>query len=118
MEVLGNLRQTLADNIYRLRKERGWTQHDLAAAAGMSVDALRGYEQKKRWPDPEQIEALAGALESPPWLLVCPPEKMGPEISPDELRTLLDYAVKSEVFRNAVAASLVAVLRDKLNKPD
>jgi transcriptional regulator with XRE-family HTH domain len=67
--VLGTLRAILAENISSLRKKRGWTQHDLAAAVGLSAEAIRGYEQKRKWPDPEIIEAIAGALDTDPTAL-------------------------------------------------
>lgn len=57
------MRKMLADNLSSLREKRGWTQHDLAAAAETSVENIRNYEQKRRWPDPEILDGIAMALE-------------------------------------------------------
>lgn len=76
IESLVNLRQTLADRLVFYRKRKGWKQHDLAAHIGTSVEAVRGYEQQRRWPDPEMIEALATALEIRPIELLTLPEEM------------------------------------------
>lgn len=62
MLLVANLRQILADRLAHHRKLLGWTQHDLAAESGIKVQALRNYEQQRRWPDPEEIERLARAL--------------------------------------------------------
>ncbi len=45
------------------RGEAGLTQRQLAAKAGLSVAALRDFEQfRRRWPRPNSLAALAGAL--------------------------------------------------------
>lgn len=62
MELLANLRDALSDRLKQFREKVGWTQYDLAAACGMSVGTIRGYEQKTRWPDPEEMEKMANAL--------------------------------------------------------
>jgi transcriptional regulator with XRE-family HTH domain len=62
MDLLGNLRKALSVRMKELRDKRGWDQHDLAAAVNMSASGIRGYEQEKRWPDPEELEKLAKAL--------------------------------------------------------
>lgn len=76
LDSLANLRRTFAERLVQLRKRKNWTQYDLAPAAGISVDTLRGYEQQKRWPDPEIIEALAKALDCRPADILIAPEDM------------------------------------------
>src|ERR1700683_4289472 len=45
------------------RGETGLTQRQLAARAGLSVAALRDFEQyRRRWPRPDSLAALAAAL--------------------------------------------------------
>jgi DNA-binding SARP family transcriptional activator/transcriptional regulator with XRE-family HTH domain len=45
------------------RGDAGLTQRELAAKAGLSVAALRDFEQfRRRWPRPNSLAALAGAL--------------------------------------------------------
>lgn len=76
MDLLANLRQALATRLSHYRKVMKWTQHDLAAHVGTSVEAIRGYEQQRRWPDPEMIEAMAKALNVRPIELLTEPEDM------------------------------------------
>src|SRR5207249_4318301 len=45
------------------RHEAGLTQRELAAKAGLSVAALRDFEQsRRRWPRPSSVAALGSAL--------------------------------------------------------
>lgn len=44
------------------RREAGLTQRELAAKAGLSVAALRDFEQSRRRPRPHSLDALGGAL--------------------------------------------------------
>src|SRR5260370_28344557 len=44
------------------RREAGLTQRELAAKAGLSVAALRVFEQSSRRPRPHSLAAVAGAL--------------------------------------------------------
>lgn len=98
IELLANFRQVLAERLTRLRKSRDWTQYDLAAAARISVDALRGYEQQKRWPDPEIIEALGRALEVKPIELLVMPEELRPK-SPEQALEVLSEFVKKNLSK-------------------
>ena len=53
------------ETIKRLRKAAGMTQGQLAEAAGVSVFAVRAYEQSKRTPNREQKAATSDALGIP-----------------------------------------------------
>jgi transcriptional regulator with XRE-family HTH domain len=55
---------TFAEKLRQLREERGWSQNDLATASGVSVWAIRDYEQAKRRFDPglQLLVKLAKAL--------------------------------------------------------
>lgn len=55
----------LGETLKRLRVAAGLTQSDLADAAGVSVFAVRAYEQGKRTPNSAQRKAIAGALGVP-----------------------------------------------------
>jgi len=48
----------LARNIQRLRKARGWTQDELADASGISMPAIRAYENDLREPNCKALVAL------------------------------------------------------------
>lgn len=53
---------TVAENIKRIRKEKGLTQKQLGEKCGMSESALRQYELGLRNPKVETIQKLATAL--------------------------------------------------------
>ena len=55
--------KALAANIRRLRKERGWTQDDLAAAAKVEQAAISLMENARANPTLLVLETVAGALE-------------------------------------------------------
>ena len=57
-----NYRDLLADNLRRLRRERGMTQRDLARAAGLTRQVVAGYEQGRTVPHRDCVAALAFAL--------------------------------------------------------
>jgi len=91
IELLANLRRILADRLFTLRKKRGWRQPDLAAACGLSSATIAQYEQQKRCPQPEDLNAIARALGVDPLALFLEePERRNP--TPEEaLDVLRDY---------------------------
>lgn len=104
MDLLGNLRFVFADRLKHFREAKRWTQHDLAAAAEMSVSGVRGYEQKSRWPDPEEIEKLATVLGCDVQDLLGYPKTR--EITPQQALEVLSRFVESR------STSLKAALRE------
>ena len=52
----------LGDRIKKLRKERGWTQTDLAERAGCSRRAIVYYERDGKYPPAPVLAAMAGAF--------------------------------------------------------
>jgi transcriptional regulator with XRE-family HTH domain len=54
------LSEVLARNLKALRG--GLTQRELADAAGVHVEVIRGIEQGRTWPERENLERLARAL--------------------------------------------------------
>lgn len=56
---------TLARNVTRLRKKRGWTEDDLAAAAKMEQGAVSLIESRRSNPTVETLESVAKALRVP-----------------------------------------------------
>ena len=51
------------------RRAKGWTQGDLAEAAGVTQATLSRYENDLRMPDEDQLRMLANALDVTPALL-------------------------------------------------
>lgn len=65
-------RELLAMNIIRLRREKGWSQDDLAFAAGLHRTFVAHVERQVRNISIDNIERLAGALQVPVWRLLQP----------------------------------------------
>jgi transcriptional regulator with XRE-family HTH domain len=59
------VRNRLAVNMKRLRKERGWSQEALADEAGLDRTYISGIERKVKNPTITVVERLARALECP-----------------------------------------------------
>lgn len=62
MDKAKRLKQ-LASKLKALRKLYGYTQADLADAAGLSDGAIKMIETGRRWPRPETLELLASAFD-------------------------------------------------------
>jgi len=57
-----NLRKLLAQNIKNYRKIRGFSQEMLAEKAGTSTTHIGMIETSKKYPSPQMLEKIAGAL--------------------------------------------------------
>jgi|ERR1041385_4155338 transcriptional regulator with XRE-family HTH domain len=57
--------KALAANVRRIRKERGWTQDDLAAETEVEQAAISRIENARANPTLEMLESLARALDVP-----------------------------------------------------
>lgn len=57
-----DVRQRLAANMKRLRKERGWSQEVLADEAGLDRTYISGIERKVKNPTITVVDRVAGAL--------------------------------------------------------
>lgn len=58
-----DMRKLVGDNCARIRKQRGWTQEELAERSGLSQQYLSDLERGKRNPTVLTIFELAQALE-------------------------------------------------------
>ena len=58
-----DVRQRLAVNMKRLRKERGWSQEALADEAGLDRTYISGIERVVKNPTIVVVERVAAALE-------------------------------------------------------
>ncbi|MEL0154128.1 helix-turn-helix transcriptional regulator [Sphingopyxis sp.] len=57
-----DVRERLAANMKRLRKERGWSQEALADEAGLDRTYISGIERRVKNPTITVIERVAAAL--------------------------------------------------------
>lgn len=57
-----DVRQRLAANMKRLRKERGWSQEDLADEAGLDRTYISGIERRVKNPTVTVVDRVAVAL--------------------------------------------------------
>jgi len=57
-----DVRQRLAANMKRLRKERGWSQEDMAENVGLDRTYVSGIERQKKNPTIIVVERVAKAL--------------------------------------------------------
>jgi len=64
------LRDVLAQNMRRLRKEKGWSQEELAFRSGIHRTYISGVERSERNVSIDNIEKIAAALETHPDLLL------------------------------------------------
>jgi transcriptional regulator with XRE-family HTH domain len=77
----------IGDRIRRLRKERGWTQKELAERTGCSQRAIVYYEREGKYPPAPVLAAMAGAFGLSLDAIVAPdePTKRGNRDEPDLL---------------------------------
>lgn len=62
-------RITLGLKVRQFRQERGWNFEELSKQTGISVSYLNEIEKGKKYPQPENLEKLAGALRITPEFL-------------------------------------------------
>lgn len=73
-----DVRRRLSVNLQRLRREKGWSQEDLAAESGLHRTYVSGLERCVRNPTITVVDRLAIALGAPIGaLLETPPKKAG-----------------------------------------
>jgi len=59
---MANIREVLANNIKKYRRDNGFSQDKLAELAGISSQYLATVETCRKFPTPEVLERLAKAL--------------------------------------------------------
>lgn len=62
---VADIARLLADNLKRIRGEKGLTQGQLAEKANVSFGTIQGYESTRRWPELPYVKAIAKALDVP-----------------------------------------------------
>jgi len=71
---------SFGDNLKRLRRDKGWTQGDLAEAAGIKTTHIPNLENEKGDPKLSTVYKLLGALECSPDQLLTDMNKAGNEV--------------------------------------
>lgn len=66
-------RETLALNMIRLRRDRGWSQESLGAEAGLHRTFVAHMERQVRNPSLNSIEKIAAAFGIQVWEILRPP---------------------------------------------
>jgi transcriptional regulator with XRE-family HTH domain len=59
---MATLRETLADNMRKIRRKGGMTQAKLAEKAGVSTHFIAMIEIARKFPAPESLDRIAAAL--------------------------------------------------------
>lgn len=73
-----DVRRRLSLNLQRLRREKGWSQEDLAEESGLHRTYISGIERCVKNPTITVVDRLAVALAAPMGaLLEAPPKKAG-----------------------------------------
>lgn len=94
---MDDLSEIVAVNFKRLRAQKGWTQDDLANAAGVHIGTIRGYEAKVRWPALEYLKVLAHALDVQPKEFFRDPDEERPFALPDTTRDEIMESIKAAI---------------------
>lgn len=100
-----------------LREEKGMTQDELAAAIGVTKQAVSHYERGTRYPRRDQLEALADLFNVDIDYLTGRSDRTTRLLSDEELRLLNAYRAASEDVKTAIAGAL-GVKREKENAPE
>jgi transcriptional regulator with XRE-family HTH domain len=91
---------SIGQRIVHLRKQKNWSQRDLAEKLGISARQLVRWELNQVEPRPKSIESLAEVLGTTPEELVTAPVSLGTKkIEDEELQELLDYIPELEPRR-------------------
>lgn len=104
METL-ELKKRLSVNLKKLRKDKCWTQFELAEHAGLSDQTINSIEGLRLWPSDKTLVSIVTALGADVHSLFLPADE-------------LDNAERafSENMKNAVVNSVRALVEDTLQR--
>ena len=100
------------ERVVRLRKERGWTQQELADRVGVKVLQIRRYESGTSQPTLEVIKRLAIALSVTSDTLIFDADERGPS---DDLKLQFEAVSKFDEEDRKIAKALLESLILKHN---
>ena len=100
--AIDELRQTVADNLYRYRDMLNLTQDELAEIADMSLNGVQKIETKKAWFSIESIVKISHALAVTPAQLLLNSRK-------EQLVPLDEFSAVVGAFINSMTGSTVTI---------
>ena len=110
-----------AERLIKLRKERGFTQEQLANLAGISVMSVRRYESRnssiRRTPSIDDCKRIASVLDMQLWQLIfgaeqyngescCDAQKRISELSDGEIEIIIAFRELNELGRKVATERL------------
>ena len=104
MEIF-ELKTRLSNNLKKLRKEKSWSQFELAEHADISEQTINSIESKRLWPSEKTITKIINALDVDVCKLFLPEKEIGipkDEIS-EELKNVVIHSIHNlieETFQN------------------
>lgn len=96
---LEELKTRLSCNLKKFRKEKKWSQFDLAVQSNLAEQTINSIEGKRIWASDKTLVKLANALEIDVFYLLLPSgtEKSGKSIFPEKLRASVVNSVRELV---------------------
>ena len=98
-----NIRDILARNIKENRRKNGFSQERLAEIAGISTPFVAMIEVSRKFPTPDVLDRIAGALNIKTWQLFAMPPS--PEDTMEQLRMAIVKDIE-QVVANAVKKAI------------
>lgn len=114
-----DIKKIIALNIKRLRAQKGWTQHDLAAASGVSFRGIQDIETARRNPRQETITAISGAFGVDHSTIYVEPSASQPQQDLSQIKALITAAAIDLKQDNSNGLETkVSALEQELKKRD
>ena len=112
-KTLYNQKMNIGERIRQLRKERDWTQDELAQRVGILSQNVARYENGRTAPRKRMLEQFAMAFEMTPEQLLSDPRTLDPlqADDPELARLFREIVSMSESDRDAVKRVLTLVVR-------
>ena len=104
-----SIREILANNIKAYRRKCGFSQEKLAEKAGISTPFLAMIEVSRKFPTPNVLDQLAGALNIKTYQLFAMPP------SPDDIMERLYQTVANNI-EQVVSQAIEKAISDKQEK--
>ena len=104
-----NIRDILAKNIKENRRKNGLSQDKLAEKAGISTPFVAMIEVSRKFPTPDVLDRIAGALNIKTWQLFAVPPS--PEDAMEQLRMSIVKDI-DQVVANAVKKAIAENCRN------
>ena len=114
MRVMSDILKTFAENLVRLRAERGMSQAELADRAGLSHTTVSRYESQKQAFRKANLEALAQALDCSTGELLDEPGAMQPKKPTGKAWQQMELELAQE--RNATLQEKIKFLEYKMDR--